>query len=426
MWNKKVILSLTVTMVSTLVVLTIFEIMKQYFHADIIVWKSHAITIIFSSSLSTIAVFFIIRHRQSLLNQLYEGIMERQQTNQQLVIQTEKLETLNTEMKLLGQMVQLLQSCQSVEDTSSVITSTMQQLFPDNSGALFIFRNSRNLLELVGEWNNPPLQAPTFAPDDCWALRLGHEHLSTNAAAAVTCKHVKETTSTYMCTPMIAQGEVMGSLCLTRGDKSRSPDSEAWLDEKKLIVRNVTEQIGLALWNIKLRKSLWNLSIRDPLTGLFNRRFMEEALEREFHRSKRQNISIGIIMLDLDHFKILNDTFGHEAGDTVLREMGQLLQKNIRGSDIACRYGGEEFLLIMPEASLQVTLDLAERVKEQVRKLNIVHANNPLCTITMSAGVAAYPDHGSTGEAVLHAADNALYKAKNSGRDRISIAEASV
>jgi diguanylate cyclase (GGDEF)-like protein len=183
----------------------------------------------------------------------------------------------------------------------------------------------------------------------------------------------------------------------------------------------VAEHIALALANLKLQDTLRSQSIRDPLTGLFNRRYMEESLEREMRRAGRGRHPVGIIMLDLDHFKRFNDTFGHEAGDTLLREVGAVLQRSIRGEDIACRYGGEEFTLIMPEASLLDAAQRAEQLREAIRSMNIHHRRQQLGPVTISLGVAIYPDHGPTGDAVLRAADAALYQAKARGRDRVAI-----
>jgi diguanylate cyclase (GGDEF)-like protein len=181
----------------------------------------------------------------------------------------------------------------------------------------------------------------------------------------------------------------------------------------------VADHIALTVANLKLRETLRHLSIRDPLTGLFNRRYMEESLERELRRADRKGTSVGIIMIDIDHFKRVNDTYGHEAGDTVLREMGVLLQRHIRGSDIACRYGGEEFTLILTDSPLSVAQHRAEHLREEIKELHIEYRGQDLGTITLSMGVAAFPQHGATEEALLQAADLALYRAKAEGRDRV-------
>lgn len=172
----------------------------------------------------------------------------------------------------------------------------------------------------------------------------------------------------------------------------------------------------------KSEAKLREQSIRDHLTGLYNRRYLDETLAREIRRAEREAFPVGIIMLDLDHFKRLNDTFGHAAGDVVLHEIGVLLKGKIRYADIVCRYGGEEFVVVMPGASLQITVQRAEDLREEVSQLDLQYDNHNLGKITISAGVAIFPNHGATAEAVLQCADSALYAAKHAGRDRVVVA----
>jgi len=188
-------------------------------------------------------------------------------------------------------------------------------------------------------------------------------------------------------------------------------------DEPRLAM-TLAENLGLALANLKLRENLQHQAIRDPLTGLFNRRYLEETLGRELNRAQRAGAPVGVVMMDLDHFKQFNDTYGHSAGDALLSAVGALLQKEIRREDIACRYGGEEFVIIMPGASLEVTLDRAEKLQKMIKKLQVGYLGKSLPCTTISAGVAVFPDHDPTGEALIQKADAALYRAKLEGRDR--------
>jgi len=185
----------------------------------------------------------------------------------------------------------------------------------------------------------------------------------------------------------------------------------------------VAEHVALALANLRLRESLRTQSIRDPLTGLFNRRYMEESLDREFRRAERRGAPVGVIMLDIDHFNHFNNTFGHQAGDTLLHALGELLRTRVRAEDIACRYGGEEFVLIMPEASLDITAERAEVLRQEARELRVQQHGQSLGAVTISFGVAAFPEHGPTAEAVIRAADIALYRAKHAGRDQVAKAD---
>jgi diguanylate cyclase (GGDEF)-like protein len=234
------------------------------------------------------------------------------------------------------------------------------------------------------------------------------------------CQHLPAPLPTaYLCIPLSAQNETFGLLHLS--EFSGAPGRLT--EEKHQLAVTLAEHVSLAVANLKLRETLHSQSVRDPLTGLFNRRYMEESLDREVYRAKRSDRPLGIIMLDLDHFKEFNDTFGHEAGDVLLRELGSFLQRHIRRQDIACRYGGEEFTLILPEASLEVTRERAEQLLKRIEQLQVDYQGQVLGTLSVSAGVAALPDQGSNSEAVLRAADGALYQAKAQGRNRVSVAQ---
>jgi diguanylate cyclase (GGDEF)-like protein len=219
----------------------------------------------------------------------------------------------------------------------------------------------------------------------------------------------------------MAQGEAAFLLHL-QNNHLTAPNGQTpeFLSEhKRQLAMAVAEHIALALTNLKMRESLRSLSIRDPLTGLFNRRHMEESLARELRRAERMGTPVGIIMLDIDHFKQFNDTYGHDAGDALLRDFGHYLLHGARGGDIACRYGGEEFTLILPGASLEDTRKRAEQFCEGVRSRHFAASGTKATPITISLGVAVFPEHGSTTDTILKAADAALYEAKYQGRDRV-------
>jgi diguanylate cyclase (GGDEF)-like protein len=211
------------------------------------------------------------------------------------------------------------------------------------------------------------------------------------------------------------QGEFLGLLCLVGG---AAGSGEPRLGRRDLAL-NFGQTIKLSLHNLRLQEKLREQAIRDPLTGLYNRRFLEDNLDRELHRSKRQETPLGIVMLDLDHFKHFNDAFGHEAGDLILTRVGKVLQTVLRKSDIACRYGGEEFVLVFPESSLDDTRRRVEEIRSLVRDMEIWHGQRRLGTVTMSAGLAMAPGNGSTARALIAAADDAMYVAKHDGRDRL-------
>lgn len=188
-------------------------------------------------------------------------------------------------------------------------------------------------------------------------------------------------------------------------------------------IRDVTERKRAEVALLKSEALLREQSVRDHLTGLFNRRYLEATLDRELHRATRRADSIGIILLDVDDFKQYNDERGHAAGDAILRELGSLLLANFRGEDIPCRYGGDEFTIVMPDATRDVARQRAEQVGRQISEFNVPFEGGILESVTLSIGVAAFPENGSDRMALLKAADTALYRAKRQGRGMVVVAD---
>ncbi len=360
------------------------------------------------------------------IQSIFRDITERkqtevqlQQTNECLSRSIKELEQRNHEITLLSEISDVLQACRTIEEAYTAISTFLKLMFPDVPGGIFLINASKNTVEAVVTWGALPMPSHTFfLPNECWALRRGRSHFAgASYGDQLQCQHLEHPLpAASLCVPMIAQGEALGMLYLS------SLESGTVIEAKHQLAITVAEHISLALANIKLRQKLEEQSIRDPLTGLFNRRYMEESLDREIQRCDRLQQSLGIIMLDVDHFKRFNDIFGHEAGDSVLQELGQFLQKYVRGSDIACRYGGEEFTLILPEGSLAVTSKRAEQIRAGIKHLHLKYGHELLGQITLSLGVASFPEHGTTGQAVIRQADAALYRAKKEGRDVVRLA----
>jgi len=330
--------------------------------------------------------------------------------------QTEQRSALNAQ---LSQMTSLLHACFTLEEASTIISHFARQLFPYHTGALYVFRSSRNLLELTTRWGDDENNEFFFGPQQCWGLRQGQMYTVLNPQSSIICGHVHHTRP-YACLPLMAHGEVLALLHVM--PDSGVLNTEAVADTHYALLRVFIEPIALALSNLKLRESLRQQSIRDPLTGLFNRRYLEETLGLEVERSRRANAPFSIMMLDLDHFKQFNDTHGHEAGDVVLQTFGSFIQRHVRGGDIACRYGGEEFTLVLPVTSIEFAQQRAEQICEEIRALKIDFKQQILGPLTVSVGVASFPTHGDMGAMVLQAADAALYQAKSQGRDRVMVA----
>jgi diguanylate cyclase (GGDEF)-like protein len=226
----------------------------------------------------------------------------------------------------------------------------------------------------------------------------------------------------YLCLPLLTQGETVGLLHI-QGLNGFTPELAEPLQTLSV---TVGDHISLALANIRLRETLRHQVVHDVLTGLFNRRYLEETLEREIYRGRRKGASLGLIMLDLDYFKHFNDNFGHEAGDNLLRNLGNFLAERVRREDVACRYGGEEFVLILAEASEEIVCQRAEEIRREFPKVPVWYRGRVLESVTVSAGVAMFPEHGATGRDVLRAADEAMYRAKAQGRNRVLVAEGRV
>lgn len=358
-------------------------------------------------------LFFDITERKDLEATVAQRNIQLQEANERLRLWGQELEQRNQEINLLGQMGSLLEGCNTTMEAYPVIRHSLEQLFPNDSGALYIFNSSRDQVEAATVWGEAPPLERRFPPEDCWALRRGRSHSLAEIRAGCTCRHVEAELTAYLCVPLIAHAEAIGVIHIVLG----SPEP-VQAEARQNLALKVTELLGLALAKLRLQEALRHLSVRDQLTGLFNRRYLEECLEREWRCAERQENKLGIIMVDIDHFKRLNDTFGHEAGDELLRKLGEYLLQHTRGGDLAFRYGGEEFVLVLQDVSLETTLQRAEQMRKDVKHLRVYQGGRVLDSFTLSLGVATFPDHGATPAEVLQAADTALYRAKENGRDR--------
>lgn len=336
------------------------------------------------------------------------------------------LEQRNREITLLAELGNFLLSCVTVEEACNVIPKYCETLFPGEHGALYLFRASRDHLNPYASWGVPKAENLPFKPEDCWALRRGRSHTVADPRKDAICAHVAAPHEgrPHMCVPLVVQGDLLGLMWITLVDSEPSGDgTNAPKNGRQQLAVALSEQIALALSNIRLREDLRQQTIRDALTGLYNRRFLEESLNREMARCKRNGAFFGVLMVDVDHFKRFNDTFGHDAGDSVLREVARTLQENTREGDIVCRYGGEEFVLVLPDTNREGAATRAERPLAAVRDLHVTHNGRALGLITASIGLAMSPRNGGTVKTIVQSADTALYAAKGAGRDRVVVAE---
>jgi diguanylate cyclase (GGDEF)-like protein/PAS domain S-box-containing protein len=366
---------------------------------------------------------------------IYEDVSEQIKANEAQRQHAESLDILVKESELrtkqitlLNEMGSLLSSSGTVQEACAVVADSAQKLFPEAcSGTLYLMKSSRDLVEVAVRWGKTSISGPTFPSEACWSLRLGQPYWSEHPGGGIACQHLpKSSTAWCLCVPMVAQGNTIGVLHFEfeGATQIRSESgTEKLQDSYQRLAISAASQIALSLASLQLCETLRELSIRDPLTHLFNRRFLEESFERELQLASRKKQSIAVLFLDLDHFKRFNDTFGHEAGDLVLLSLADLFRNFFRATDICCRYGGEEFAIVLPESSSENAAARAEDLCSEVKRLRLQYKNQPLGTLTLSVGVAAFPEHGSTCLGLLKIADKCLYESKTHGRDRVTVAD---
>jgi diguanylate cyclase (GGDEF)-like protein/PAS domain S-box-containing protein len=340
-----------------------------------------------------------------------DGAIRR--NNRALLATVQQLESFHRDGEVLSRMAELLQSCAQRAEAYEIVRETGLQLFPQSSGSLFVYRESRDVLEHVASWGDGPAPDKTLAPEECWALRLGNAHYA-HANGSIRCRHAHEGHRGYACVPFHGQGQILGlfHISVDVDPRSKRPARET---EQRL--QAMTDRVGPALSNLRLRDAMREMALRDGLTGLYNRRYLEDALNREVHRAERSGKPLAVIMIDIDNFKQFNDRHGHDAGDFVLSALARAIARHIRPSDLACRYGGEEFAVVLPEAALETARHRAEEMRVAIRGTNLTHLGQTLAAPSASFGVAMYRGQGTTAQDLMKAADRALYRAKHEGRD---------
>jgi len=314
-------------------------------------------------------------------------------------------------IEMLGGMAHRMQAARTDDELAQIIRVFVPRVLPGIPGALYAHNNSRNLLIPIAGWGGMEADQEGFAPEQCWALRRGQSHFLREVGADIVCSHANPQ-EIYHCEPLLAGGEVIGVLYL-HGTVEH---------ETRLRLTVLAENIASALVNHRLQRSLREQTIRDPLTGLFNRRYMEETLTLEIARATRSGVPLSVVMCDIDHFKRFNDEFGHDAGDAVLQAVAGELKRQFRSGDVICRFGGEEFTIIAPGTTAQVLQDRVEQVRHAVGEINVRQKGRTLGLISMSFGIASWTSGmDANGESLIQAADIALYQAKREGRNRVIV-----
>ena len=340
----------------------------------------------------------------------------------------EEAQAQERENALIEQMNSYLQVCLSMKETYPVVDYYVRRIFLGCSGAIYLFNDNRTVVEPVVAWGPEEKSlARVLEPTDSWALRQGKVHEIVEGGRGMLCEFLEShPVNGYICSPIIAQGDMIGMLHVQYPEVPEDfsiDEVEHHYQARRRLAATTADNLALALVSLKLREALKQQSVKDPLTQLFNRRYMSESLEREFARCRRAKWELSVILIDIDHFKRYNDEYGHDAGDLVIRELSDFIRANLRGEDIACRFGGEEFLLLMPGAKKAEAVRRAEELRTGVKSISVRYQGSRLKNITVSAGVASCPGCGETEQVLFKSVDQALYAAKEGGRDRVCVAE---
>lgn len=333
----------------------------------------------------------------------------------ELVALVAELQRHDNELQSLYNLNDLIQSCNTQDEAFQVIRMLGSKLFEGQNGCLAILRPTDQSLEVAVCWGTSGFMEANFFLSDCWALRRGQVHIVPHPPTGLVCTHFSQPAQTgYLCVPLMVQGETLGMLCITGLDEKR-------MQRQQQLAVIVGDSIKLSLSNLRLREKLREQALTDQLTGLGNRHYLENYLSHEMSRLLRRGASVCVAMLDLDHFKEFNDTHGHDAGDMLLHKLGDLLHSNLRQNDLICRYGGEEFVIVLIDSPLTEVQQRLEKIREMVKAIEIQHGMDHFGGVTLSIGlVEAHGDDWTTSR-LLQVADESLYAAKRAGRDRIVV-----
>ncbi|WOK35267.1 diguanylate cyclase [Sphingomonas sp. C3-2] len=332
--------------------------------------------------------------------------------NAELLLNSDVLKERGEVIELLGGMAHRMQAARTDEELAAIIQVFVPRVLPGIPGALYAHNNSRNLLVPIAGWSGLEVDKGGFAPDQCWALRRGQSHFVAEPGGDIVCGHVGDSREIYHCEPLLAGGEVIGVLYLKGVVEN----------ETRFRLTVMAENIASALVNHRLQRGLREQTIRDPLTGLFNRRYMEETLALEIARASRSGAPLSLVMCDVDHFKRFNDEFGHDAGDAVLQAVSAEMVRRFRDGDVVCRFGGEEFTIIAPGSSVEALAKRVEQVRHSISELNVRQGGRTVGATSMSFGIASWdPGMARDGSTLIQAADTALYQAKREGRNRVVV-----
>lgn len=391
--------------------LRISHMEKRYVRKDgSIIWVMVSATIIRNEQGEPIN--FIIQMKD--VSDRVQNEEKMRELNEKTLETLNELKLLEHDESLLNKLNRSLQICITTEEAYPRINIIAQDLFPDLSGGLSIYNKITNQMETVVQWGNEQFLPITFSPMDCFSIREATPNVVDDPNKSVPCAHYQTPPQGgYMALPLMVQNQLIGVIHLL------APKGKKIIQHQQDMANSFGNIVKLAIANINLRVSLSELSIHDPLTNLYNRRYLNDVLTRELIRIAREKNTLCVALLDIDNFKNFNDTYSHLAGDEVLKSIGKLLKETFRESDIAVRFGGEEFVIVLLNTTMNNAMSRMEELREKIKNQSIYFKNNTLNHITVSIGVAEAPKNGATIDEIIKAADHALYAAKQAGKDQV-------
>lgn len=347
------------------------------------------------------------------------SIKDKNKAQNKLEHGLQELQYFNSNVLSLNEANSLLQACLTIEETFKPLQYYCQHVLKIPSGILYILNtNEPTKFDVAAAWGNLQNQTAHLDNGECWALRRSHNYQVKNTDTEIHCPHASSSSS-YACLPLQIQGELLGLLHL----QAASNHINLLTSSNAMLLNILSEQFCTSIINLQLRQNLHELSIRDPLTNLYNRRFADEFLHKILSQSERDKHFFGILMADIDYFKSINDTYGHQVGDAVLKLLSQEIETVFRKGDVCCRWSGEEFLIYLHDVLFDSLFIKAEEFRHHVENIDFTRIEPNLKTITLSIGVASFPAHGDTVEKIIKAADDALYNAKSNGRNIVVVAK---
>lgn len=337
---------------------------------------------------------------------------------------TSALQREREEMAALNKFSEAVTQCTTEGEVYEHVLHSLKERFEPRQVIVFRLNASENFMEVAATLVSLPAHLAAWPvidePHDCKAIRIGRRFCVNDVTLQPLCpaKFAPPGEGSYCCAPLIAGGILIGAVRL-EGPK------DFWTADRESLFESYLSGAATALSNLRLLTTMKRQANVDELTGLYNRRFLDDYARKLIAMASRRNTQVGLIMMDLDHFKTFNDTYGHEAGDRILRHFSKTVTETMRETNLAARHGGEEFVVLLPDITPQAVVGVAERIRRAVQRMVVPsNSDKPFPPITVSLGISIFPDHGKTLEELLSASDKALYESKRAGRNRATLYDA--